>query len=219
MKKIISFLLAILTLLSMLLCNLSVSATCIENPYSQFIDDPYYEVTHDYINGIVSKLSNLPASGSVCIDYLGEEILLHRAILFATHNIESYSSNPELTDISDDIIDNYTGELKEMRIELSKLIDTYGKDKNLLKEDTEYIKQYKTIIDKLKKDLSQINASDSNEVTYIKEAIAILQASRDLSSIDNKCAKSDLVKEIAKNEITNTEAYISRLKTLEKALK
>ena len=90
---------------------------------------------------------------------------------------------------------------------------------NLLKEDTEYIKQYKTIIDKLKKDLSQINASDSNEVTYIKEAIAILQASRDLSSIDNKCAKSDLVKEIAKNEITNTEAYISRLKTLEKALK
>ena len=109
MKKIISFLLAILTLLSMLLCNLSVSATCIENPYSQFIDDPYYEVTHDYINGIVSKLSNLPASGSVCIDYLGEEILLHRAILFATHNIESYSSNPELTDISDDIIDNYTG--------------------------------------------------------------------------------------------------------------
>ena len=124
-----------------------------------------------------------------------------------------------MIDITDDIIDNYTGELKEMRIELSKLIDTYGKDKNLLKEDTEYIKQYKTIIDKLKKDLSQINASDSNEVTYIKEAIAILQASRDLSSIDNKCAKSDLVKEIAKVTITNTEEYISRLKMLEKALK
>ena len=167
MKKIISFLLAILTLLSMLLCNLSVSATCIENPYSQFIDDPYYEVTHDYINGIVSKLSNLPASGSVCIDYLGEEILLHRAILFATHNIESYSSNPELTDISDDIIDNYTGELKEMRI----------------------------------------------------EAIALLQASHDISALDNKCAKSELVKEISKNETTNTQAYISRLKTLQSALK
>lgn len=219
MKRFINSFLALLTFMSIILCSLTVSAATTENPYSQFIDDPYYEVTSDYLTGIVDKLSKLQGSGSVCIDYLGEEILLHRAILFTTNNIESYSSNPELIDITDDIIDNYTGELKEMRIELSKLIDTYGKDKNLLKEDTEYIKQYKTIIDKLKKDLSQINASDSNEVTYIKEAIAILQASRDLSSIDNKCAKSDLVKEIAKNEITNTEAYISRLKTLEKALK
>ena len=219
MKKIISFLLAILTLLSMLLCNLSVSATCIENPYSQFIDDPYYEVTHDYINGIVSKLSNLPASGSVCIDYLGEDILLHRAILFATHNIESYSSNPELTDISDDIIDNYTGELKEMRIELSRLIDTYGKSKEQFKEDTEYIKQYKVIIDKLQKDLAAVKASDSNEISYINQAIALLQASHDISALDNKCAKSELVKEISKNETTNTQAYISRLKTLQSALK
>ena len=219
MKKIITFLLAILTLLSMILYNLPVSAACIENPYSQFIDDPYYEVTSDYINGIVSKLSNLPASGSVCIDYLGEEILLHRAILFATHNIESYSSNPELTDISDDIIDNYTGELKEMRIELSRLIDTYGKSKEQFKEDTEYIKQYKVIIDKLQKDLAAVKASDSNEISYINQAIALLQASHDISALDNKCAKSELVKEISKNETTNTQAYISRLKTLQSALK
>lgn len=219
MKKIVCFLLAILTLLSMLLCSLPVSATCIENPYSQFIDDPYYEVTHDYINGIVSKLSNLPASGSVCINYLGEEILLHRAILFATNNIESYSSNPELIDISDDIIDNYTGELKELRIELSKLIDTYGKNKEKFKEDAEYIKQYKVIIDKLQKDLSAISPSESNEMTYIKQVISLLQASHDISALDNKCAKSELVKEISKNEVTNTEAYISRLKILESALK
>ena len=219
MKKIITFLLAILTLLSMILYNLPVSAACIENPYSQFIDDPYYEVTSDYINGIVSKLSKLPSSGSVCIDYLGEEILLHRAILFATHNIESYSSNPELIDIVDDIIDNYTGELKEMRIELSRLIDTYGKSKEQFKEDTEYIKQYKVIIDKLQKDLAAVKASDSNEISYINQAIALLQASHDISALDNKCAKSALVKEISKNETTNTQAYISRLKTLQSALK
>ena len=219
MKKIITFLLAILTLLSMILYNLPVSAACIENPYSQFIDDPYYEVTSDYINGIVSKLSKLPSSGSVCIDYLGEEILLHRAILFATHNIESYSSNPELIDIVDDIIDNYTGELKEMRIELSRLIDTYGKSKEQFKEDTEYIKQYKVIIDKLQKDLAAVKASDSNEISYINQAIALLQASHDISALDNKCVKSELVKEISKNETTNTQAYISRLKTLQSALK
>lgn len=219
MKKIISFLLVILTVLSMILCNLPVSATCIENPYSQFIDDPYYEVTYNYINGIVSKLSKLHDSGSGCINYLGEEILLHRAILFATNNIESYSSNPELIDISDDIIDNYTGELKELRIELSKLIDTYGKNKEKFKEDAEYIKQYKVIIDKLQKDLSAISPSESNEMTYIKQVISLLQASHDISSIDNKCVKSEVVKKTSKNEITNTEAYISRLKTLESTLK
>lgn len=219
MKKFLSLFLALLTLTSILLCNLSVSAECIENPYSQFIDDPYYKITSGFINEISDKLVKLPGSGSVCIDYLSEEILLHRALLFTANNIESYSSNPELTDITDDIIDNYTGELKEMRMELTKLIDTYGKDKNQLKEDTEYIKQYKVIVDKLANDLKEINANDSNELTYIKQTIAILQASYDISSIDNKCAKSQLVKEIAKNEITNTKQYISRLKTLETALK
>lgn len=219
MKKIICFLLAMLSLVSMLLCSIPVSASCTENPYSQFIDDPYYEVTSEYLTGIVTKLSKLSASGSTCIDYLGEEILLHRAILFATHNIESYSSNPELTDISEDIIDNYTGEVKEMRIELSKIIDTLGKNSEQLKNDTEYIKEYKLIIDKLQKELSEIKTSDSNEIVYIKQAISLLQASYDISSLDNKCSKSELVKEIAKNEVTNTQAYISRLKTLEATLK
>lgn len=219
MKKIICFFLATLSLVSMLLCSIPVSASCIENPYSQFIDDPYYEVTSDYITGIVTKLSKLSASGSTCIDYLAEEILLHRAILFATHNIESYSNNPELTDISDDIIDNYTGEIKEMRIELSKIIDNLSKNNEQLKDDAEYIKEYKLIIDKLQKELSEIKTSDSNELVYIKQAIALLQASYNISSLDNKCAKSELVKEIAKNEVTNTQSYISRLKTLEAALK
>ncbi len=82
----------------------------------------------------------------------------------------------------------------------------------------EYIKQYKAIIDKLQKDLAEVKTSDSNEIAYIKQAIAILQASYSISSLDNKCAKSDLVKEISKNELTNTQAYISRLKTVESAL-
>ena len=106
-----------------------------------------------------------------------------------------------------------------MRIELSRLSDTYGKSKEQFKEDTEYIKQYKVIIDKLQKDLAAVKASDSNEISYINQAIALLQASHDISALDNKCAKSELVKEISKNETTNTQAYISRLKTLQSALK
>ena len=219
MKKLISFLLSALTIVSMIFYSLPVSAASVENPYSQFIDDPYYKVTSNYLNEIVDKLSNLKSSGNTCIDYLGEEILLHRAILFTTNNIQSYSSNPELNDITDDMLDNYTGELREMRDELAGLINNYNKDKKEVKEKNNYIKDYGVIIDKLKKELSQISTSDSNEIAYIKQAVAILQASYDISSIDNNCVKSPVAKEIAKNEINNTQAYISRLKTLENSLK
>lgn len=189
-----------------------------ENPYSSFIDETYYNITTDYLNGIIDKLTKLPASGSVCIDYLSEEILLHRAILFANHNIQGYTSNPELIDIIDDIVDNYTGELKEMREELNKLIENAKNTKDL-KEDTEYHKNFKVIADKLSKEISKIPTNESNELTYIKQINAILQASHDIALLDNKCAKSELVKEIAKVTITNTEEYMSRLKTLEQALK
>lgn len=219
MKKLISFLLSALTIVSMIFYSLPVSAASVENPYSQFIDDPYYKVTSNYLNEIVDKLSNLKSSGNTCIDYLGEEILLHRAILFTTNNIQSYSSNPELNDIADDMLDNYTGELREMRDELAGLINNYNKDKKEVKEKNNYIKDYGVIIDKLKKELSQISTSDSNEIVYIKQAVAILQASYDISSINNNCVESPVAKEIAKNEINNTQAYISRLKTLENSLK
>ena len=219
MKKLISFLLSALTIVSMIFYSLPVSAASVENPYSQFIDDPYYKVTSNYLNEIVDKLSNLKSSGNTCIVYLGEEILLHRAILFSTNNIQSYSSNPELNDIADDMLDNYTGELREMRDELAGLINNYSKDKKKVKENNNYIKDYGVIIDKLKKELSQISTSDSNEIVYIKQAVAILQASYDISSINNNCVESPVAKEIAKNEINNTQAYISRLKTLENSLK
>ena len=219
MKKLISFLLSALTIVSMIFYSLPVSAASEENAYSEFIDDPYYKVTSNYLNEIVDKLSNLKSSGNTCIDYLGEEILLHRAILFTTNNIQSYSSNPELNDITDDMLDNYTGELREMRDELAGLINNYSKDKKKVKENNNYIKDYGVNIDKLKKELSQISTSDSNEIVYIKQAVAILQASYDISSINNNCVESPVAKEIAKNEINNTQAYISRLKTLENSLK
>lgn len=219
MKKFVNFLLAVLTLTSLLLYNLPVSAASIENPYSQFIDDPYYDITSDFIDKIVDKLSKLPASGNVSIDYLIEEILLHRAILFSSNNISSYSKNPELIDITDDIIDNYTGELREMRIELARIIDTYSKKEKLPDKDANYIKQYKVIINELSKKLSEISKDDSNEKTYIKQAIALLQASHDISSINDNFDESPLVKKISENEVTNTESYISRLKTLETAIK
>lgn len=189
-----------------------------ENPYSSFIDDPYHTITTDYLNGIIDKLTKLPASGNACIDYLSEEILLHRAILFTSHNIQGYTSNPELIDIIDDIMENYTGELKEMRVELNKLIENAKNSKNL-KEDAEYYKNYKVIADKLSKELSKIPANDSNELTYIKQVNALLQASHDIALLDNKCTKNELVKKIAKITVTNTEEYMSRLKTLEQSLK
>ena len=69
MKKLISFLLSALTIVSMIFYSLPVSAASVENPYSQFIDDPYYKVTSNYLNEIVDKLSNLKSSGNTSSGY------------------------------------------------------------------------------------------------------------------------------------------------------
>ena len=214
MKRIFSIFLLSSVLL---LLSSKTYAISIENPYSKFISDSYYEVSSDYITGITDKLENLHGSGSVCIDYLAEEILLHRGILFASHTIESYTQNPELIDIIDDIMDNYSGELREMRIELTSLIDEASKNKGQFKEDTEYVKQYKIAINKLNKALSQIKSKNNSELDYIKQTIALLEASKEISLINNECATSELVKKIATNTIENSTNYISRLKTLETA--
>lgn len=215
MKKFFSIFL--LSTILLLLITSKTYATSIENPYSKFISDSYYEISSDYITGITDKLENLHGSGSVCIDYLAEEILLHRGILFTSHTIQSYTQNPELIDIIDDIMDNYSGELREMRIELLNLIDEANKNKEQFKEDTEYVKQYKIVIDKLNKSLSKIKSENYSELDYIKQTIALLEASNEISLINNECATSELVKKIAANTIENSKNYISRLKLLETA--
>lgn len=234
MKKYLSLFLSTLTLTSLIYnaCNActfsSYSSTTnsnnltkiseiSEDPYSAFIDDSFYNITNDYLNTIINKLKSLPPSGDPCIDYLGEEILLHRAILFTSHIIQGYTSNPELIDITDDIIENYTGELKEMRIEIAKLIDN-SKKNNSSKFDDAYYKNFKPISNKLSSDFSKISSKDSNDLTYIKEAIILLQASYDISSIDNICTNNELVTRIAKNSLNNTSEYISKLKTLENSI-
>ena len=227
MKKHLSLLLSILILTIILFNNLSVYAfssyttdpidtstlndltqitEVSEDPYSAFIDDSYYNITNDYLTTIINKLSSLPPSGNPCIDYLGEEILLHRAILFTSHIIQGYTSNPELIDITDDIIENYTGELKEMRIELAKLIDN-SKKNNSSKFDDSYYKEFNPIANKLSTDFSKISSKDSNDLTYIKEVLILLQASH------------DIVSKISKNSLTNTSGYISRLTTLKNSIK
>ena len=234
MKKYLSLFLSTLTLTSLIAnnCsaytfssyssinnsnNLTKTSEISEDPYSAFIDDSYYNITNDYLETIINKLKSLPPSGDSCIDYLGEEILLHRAILFTSHIIQGYTSNPELIDITDDIIENYTGELKEMRIEIAKLIDN-SKKNNPSKFDDSYYKKFKPISNKLYSDFSKISSKDSNDLTYIKEAIILLQASHDIASIDNICTNNDLVTKIAKNSLTNTSEYISKLKTLESSI-
>ena len=141
--------------------------------------------------------------------------MLHRAILFTSHIIQGYTSNPELIDITDDIIENYTGELKEMRIELAKLIDN-SKKNNSSKFDDSYYKEFNPIANKLSTDFSKISSKDSNDLTYIKEVLILLQASHDIDSI---CTNNDLVSKISKNSLTNTSGYISRLTTLKNSIK
>ena len=144
-----------LTLISTPMNSISISAKITENPYSQFIDDPYYENSFDAINGIKDRLSNLPASKIVSIDFLSQEILLHRMSLLISTIIQSYSSNPELIEIAEDILDDYPGEIREMREVLNKLINS-SEVKEASTNDTEYMKEYKNVITQVNKELSGI---------------------------------------------------------------
>ena len=66
---------------------------------------------------------------------------------------------------------------------------------------------------------SKISSKDSNDLTYIKEVLILLQASHDIADIDSICTNNDLVSKISKNSLTNTSGYISRLTTLKNSIK
>ena len=66
---------------------------------------------------------------------------------------------------------------------------------------------------------SKISSKDSNDLTYIKEVLILLQASHDIANIDSICTNNDLVSKISKNSLTNTSGYISRLTTLKNSIK
>ena len=105
-----------------------------------------------------------------------------------------------------------------MRIELAKLIDN-SKKNNSSKFDDSYYKEFNPIANKLSTDFSKISSKDSNDLTYIKEVLILLQASHDIADIDSICTNNDLVIKISKNSLTNTSGYISRLTTLKNSIK
>lgn len=216
-KKLYAFL-AVLTVSSIFISNITTSAKTIEDPYANYIDDPYIEATNDYIKGLTDRLTNFKPSGDVWVDYLYQEIVLHRALLFVAHNIEQFTKNPQLLDIADDIDDYYLGELTELRELLPNVIKQI-KAENLKNDDTAYMKDYKDVIDKMNKDLSSINSNESDEATYIKQSIALLEAIDSLSKNGLKYSKNTLTKDIADSIVKNTSGYITRLQTLQKNLK
>lgn len=217
-KKFLSLFLASLTLLSILSNSILVSAKSFEDPYSKYMVDSYIETTNDYIYGLADRLIKFTPSKDVCVDFLYQEILLHRALLFTTSNIESFTKNPELLDITDDISDYYSGELKEMREALTNLI-TLLKTTDFKNDDTAYMKDYKAVIDKMVSELSTTNAKESDEATYLKQSLAILDAIYSLAENSLKYSKNTLTKEIAESIIKNTDTYINSLQALQKTIK
>ena len=214
----LSLFLAILTLTSIFFTNISVSANSLEDPYAKYIDDTYMETTNNYIKGLTDRLIKFIPSKNVCIDYLYQEILLHRLLLFTSYTVEQYTKNPELLDITDDITDYYSGQLKELRDSLPEVINSI-KSQNLKNDDADYMKDYKGIVDKMILDLSSIKNDESFESTYIKQSIAILEAIYSLSNNSLKYSKNTLTKEISESIVKNTPTYISRLQTLQKSIK
>lgn len=216
-RKLCAFL-AIFTLTYVFISNLPTSAQTIEDPYANYIDDPYTEVTGDYIKGLTDRLNNFKPSGDVSIDYLYQEILLHRALLFTAYSIKQFTQNPELLDIADDIDEYYLGELRELRNSLPYVINQI-KAENLKNDDTAYMKDYKDVINKMNKELSSINSNENTESTYIKQNIALLEAIELLSKNSLKYSNNTLTKNISDSIVKNTPTYTTILQTLQKSLK
>lgn len=216
--KKLSLFLAALSLFSMLSNSISTYAQYSEDPYSKYVDDPYIETTKDFIGGLTYRLSKFTPSKDVAVDFLYQEILLHRALLFATYSIEEYTRNPELLDITDDITDFYSGEIKEIRETLSKITGLL-KTTDLKNDDTAYIKDYKSVIAKMSDELSSTTPKESAEETYIKQSLALLEAIYSLAENSVKYSKNTLTKDISESIIKNTSSYINRLQTLQKSIK
>lgn len=216
MKKRL-FSLVLIFLLTLMNTNLVFPcAQCIEDPYSQFVDDPYYENTSDTITGIVNQLKNLPASGNVNIDFLAEEILLHKIVVNTSAVVTGYVKNSEISNYTSDAIDGYSGQLREMRILLSDLLSNKDKiDKS--NTDKEYMADAKAIIDTLSKELNSINPDDEVEIIYLKQNMATLKAANALAQNEVKYSKNKITSEISDNIIKFTTTDLSRLSTIEKA--
>lgn len=83
-----------------------------ENPYSSFIDETYYNITTDYLNGIIDKLTKLPASAELK-PFSGLDTPVKDYVL---EQDETKNFLYKLTDMLEFLIPNYKKEGKRQLI-------------------------------------------------------------------------------------------------------
>ena len=191
-------------------------AQCTEDPYSQLVDDPYYDATYDTIKGLIDKLQNLPASGNINVDFLSQEISLFKGIVSTASTIDGYTKNPEITSFTTDVLDDYSNHLRELRILLNDLL----KDKSKIdkaNDDKAYMNDYKEIINTLSKDIENTDVNENPEITYIKQTLAFMKAANALALNEATYSKNTLIREIAENILKATDRDIIKLANMAKA--
>lgn len=161
-------------------------------------EDVFYSKAIEIIKNMERVLSNIPITGDVDIDYLNQMIALHDEEIKLSLIIQSYTSNPQIIELSGDILEAENGELREMRILRKELLKEVKKDSEKSKA---YTDAYKEIIKNSFKDLNSYKSTGNAEKDYLNIMALNNKIGIELSANLLKHSQNDIVKKIAQNVI------------------
>lgn len=161
-------------------------------------EDVFYSRAIEIIKSMENTLSNIPITGDVDVDYLNQMIALHEEEIQLSLIIQSYTSNPQIIELAEDIVEAENGELREMRILRKELIKDVKKD---AEKSQIYSAAYKEIIQKSFKDLKSYKSTGSSEKDYLNIMAINNKIGIELSANLLKHSQNDIVKKIAQNII------------------
>lgn len=179
-------------------------------------EDIFFTRAQNIIKNMENKLTNVPITGDLDIDYLNQMIALHDEEIQLSLIIQSYISNPQVIELASDIVDYENGELREMRILRNEL----GKNikKNPEKEKA-YIDEYNATIQKTFKELKDYKESGNIAKDYLNLIAINNKTGIELSNSLLKSSQNDTVKKIAQNIIKTKGEQITEINRILPALK
>lgn len=200
MKKTISCLLLTLCLVNN---SLVTQAITINNNNLSLVDSGKVEDVFDLrakvaIKAVEDVLKATKPTGNIDIDYLNQMIKKHSEEIQLSLAIQSYTNNPTIISLANDILAAENGELREMRIYRKELFDKY---KAGSEEDKEYIDESKKIQENMFKSFKDYKPTANDDKDYLNYILIGNNASIDMSKLALKSLKNDITKKIAQNII------------------
>lgn len=214
MKKTISCLLLTLCLVN----NTLVTQAITINNNLSFVDSGKVDDVFDIrakltIKAIEDVLNATKPTGNIDIDYLNQMVKQHSEEIQLSLAIQSYTDNPTIINLANDILAAENGELREMRIYRKELFDKY---KAGSEQDKEYIDESKKIQETMFKNFKDYKVTADDDKDYLNYILIGNNAAIDISKTALKSLKNDTTKKIAQNIIREKT---EQNKTIEDLLK